>query len=160
MPKHHHHPHHYYSGDEKKRDGYAFHAGEPGPGPNRHNLYRNTRAGKIAGVCAGLADYLGVHVKWTRLGFILGTIFFFPFAPMAYVALAFVLRPGEPISTRYQNPEEERFWRTYSVKPKATFSELKHRFRALDARVADMEKAVTTSEFSLRREFRDLERGH
>lgn len=159
MPDHHHH-HHYYHGENSKRDGYAFHAGEPGPGPNQHKLYRNRREGKLAGVCAGLADYFGTEVGYVRLAVILGAVFFSPFVPLAYLAMAIFLRPGDPIATRYESPEEERFWRTYSVKPKATFSELKHRFRALDARIGDMERVVTTSEFNLRREFRDLERGH
>jgi phage shock protein C len=58
-----------------------------------------------------------------------------------------------------RSPEEERFWRTFSVRPRTTFSELKHRFRALDARIAEMEHAVTSSEYGLRKQFRDLERG-
>lgn len=161
MPKKHHHHHHYYHQSEGARDRsrYAFHAGEPGPGPNRHRVYRNMRDGKIAGVCAGIADYFGWSVKWTRLAFIFALPFSFPLPLIAYVALAFFLQPGEPIAARYQDPEEEKFWRTYSVRPKATLSELKHRFRGLDARIGDMEHAVTSNEFGLRRQFRDLERG-
>jgi len=159
MPeRHHHHHHHHYHGG-RGRDGYAHHAGEPGPGPNRHRLNRNVRAGKIAGVCAGIADYFGWRACHVRVAFILLTVFFFPMPVFAYLALAIFLKPDAPIAARYMNPEEERFWRTYSVKPKATFSELKHRFRALDARVADMERAVTSNEFTLRRQFRDLEGG-
>lgn len=156
MPKDRHHHHHHYYGE---RDGYAHHAGEPGPGPNRHRLYRNVRRGKIAGVCAGLADYFGWNTKYVRLGMIIMTPFSFPLPIVLYAIAAFVLKPGENLSTLYASSEEERFWRTYSVKPKVTFSELKHRFRALDARIGDMEQAVTSSEFGLRKEFRDLERG-
>ena len=158
MPRHHHHHHHHYYGDGGRgREGYAFHAGEPGPGPNRHRIYRNTRTGRIAGVCAGLADYFGWRVGHVRAGLILLTVFFFPMPIFAYIAAAILIKPDAPIAARYVNAEEERFWRTYSVKPRATLSELKHRFRALDARLADMEKAVTSNEYSLRREFRDLE---
>jgi phage shock protein C len=64
---------------------------------------------------------------------------------------------GEP--PVYESTEEERFWRTFSVRPRVTFSELKHRFRALDTRIAQMEYAVTSSEYGLRKQFRDLERG-
>jgi phage shock protein C len=161
MPKHHHHHHHYYGEGPRNRDGYAYHAGEPGPGPNRHKLYRNTRKAKVAGVCAGIADYFGIKVKFVRLAFILGSVIppLFPAGIIAYGVLAFVLKPGEPMATRYADPEEEQFWRAYSVRPKATMSELKHRFRAIDARIAQMEHAVTSNEFGLRREFRDLERG-
>lgn len=155
MPDRHYHHHHYY-GD---RDGYAYHAGQPGPGPNLHRLRRNMRRGKIAGVCRGLADYFGWNVKWLRLAWILATVFFFPMPLIVYAVLAVVMKPDRTGGPVYQSSEEERFWRTFSVKPKATFSELKHRFRALDARIAEMEFAVTSSEYGLRKQFRDLERG-
>lgn len=157
MPdRHYHHHHHHYDDD---RSGYAYRAGEPGPGPNLHRLRRNTRRGKIAGVCAGLADYFDWRVKWIRLAFILGTVFFFPMPIIIYGALAVVLKPNRFGSPAYQSSEEERFWRNFSVRPRETFSELKHRFRALDARVEQMEYAVTSSEYGLRKQFRDLERG-
>lgn len=143
----------------RNRSGYTHHVGEPGPGPNRHRLYRNTRDGKIAGVCAGAADYFGWSRKYTRLAAILLTIFSFPIPIFLYAAAAVFLPGGEPIAARYQDPSEERFWRTYSTKPKMTYSELRHRFRALDARIADMERAVTSSDYALRKEFRDLESG-
>ncbi len=168
MPDHHHH-HHWgsdadprrdhgrYHGDEG-RDRYAYHAGEPGPGPNRHKLYRNMRAGKIAGVCAGIADYFGFKVGHVRIATVLATIFMVPPAVIvAYLAGAFFLPIGDPISARYNTKDEERFWRSYSARPRATISEMKHRFRALEARVADMERTVTSEEYSLRKEFRDLE---
>lgn len=148
-----------YFDDWRGHQRYAHHVGDPGPGPNRHRIYRNTRGGKIAGVCAGLADYFGWRVKMLRLGLILLTIFFFPVPIFIYAAAAFFMPPGEPIASRYRDPEEERFWRNYSVKPKMTYSELRHRFRALDARIADMERAVTSSDYALRKEFRDLESG-
>ena len=161
MPKktHHHHHHYYHHGDAPGKDGYAYRAGAGGPGPNRYHLHRNMRRGKIAGVCAGIADYLNVKVKWVRLGAILSTIFFFPAPIIIYLIAAFILKPGEPFDMAYADPEEDKFWRSYSARPKATMSELKHRSRAIDARIAQMEHAVTSNEFGLRREFRDLERG-
>lgn len=153
--RHIHHHHHYH----RDRDGYAFHAGEPGPGPNRHRLRRDTRRGKIAGVSAGFADYFGWHVGWLRFGWVITTIFFFPLPIIIYVILAIAMKSDRGETPAYQSREEERFWRTFSVKPKATFAELKHRFRALESRIGDMEHAVTSSEYGLRKQFRDLERG-
>jgi phage shock protein C len=143
----------------RRRDGYAYHAGEAGPGPNRHRLYRNTRHGKIAGVCAGLADYFGWRTKWIRIGAILLTVFFFPAPIIAYGVAALVMKRPQDGHPVYQSPDEERFWRTYSVKPKVTYSELRHRFRALETRIEQMEYAVTSNEYGLRKQFRDLERG-
>lgn len=148
-----------YFDDWRGHRRYAHHVGDPGPGPNRHRIYRNIRGGKIAGVCAGLADYFGWRVKMVRVALIVLTVFFFPIPVFIYAAAAFFMPPGEPIAMRYEHPEEERFWRNYSMKPKMTYSDLRHRFRALDARVADMERAVTSSDYDLRKKFRDLESG-
>jgi phage shock protein C len=159
MRERHHHHHHYHWRDDDRRARYAWSAGEPGPGPNHHRLRRNMARGKIAGVCAGLSDYFGVNVKLVRVAFILGAIFAFPLPIIAYGVAAIVMKPRGDMAPLYDSPEDERFWRSFSVRPKATYGELKHRFRALDARIAEMEHAVTSNEYALRREFKDLERG-
>lgn len=154
MPDYHHHHHHHW----RDRDSYAHRAGAPGPGPNPHRLYRDLKNKQIAGVCSGLASYYGWSVEWLRIGWIVATIFMFPFPAIAYFIAAVVIKAPPAYGTA-PSPEEERFWRTFSTRPKATFSELKHRFRALDARIADLETAVTSDEYGLRKAFRDLERG-
>ena len=158
MPDYHHHHHHHHW---REKDSYAYRAGQPGPGPNFHRLRRNTRRGKIAGVCAGFAEYFGWNLKWVRVLMILATIFFCPMPAIIYLIAAVFMKPDTdlPPQTEFRDPETERFWRTFSTRPKATFSELKHRFRALDMRIADLEHAVTSSEYGLRKAFHDLERG-
>lgn len=147
--------------DDDARDRYAWSAGAPGPGPNRHRLRRDMARGKIAGVCAGLSDHFDINVKWMRLGWILCAIFFFPAPIILYGVAAILMKPGrlDEASSFYESEDDARFWRTFNVRPKATYAELKHRFRALDARIAEMEHAVTSDEYALRRQFRDLERG-
>ena len=154
--RHHHHHHHHWS--ERDRSGYAYHAGEPGPGPNFHRLRRNVRDKVIAGVCAGVADYFGWDRNVVRIASVLAAVFFPPVPLFLYLLAAVIMKPAMDVAPTQRSPEEERFWRTFSVKPKATFQELKHRFRALDARVGDMERAVTSNEYGLRKAFRDLER--
>jgi len=161
MPEHHHH-HHHHHWRERERDRYAYNAGRPGPGPNFHRLRRDTRRGKIAGVCAGLSNYFGWRLKFVRFGFIALSVIppFFPLGFIIYGILAVVLKPeDESALAPVRSREEEEFWRKFSMEPKATFSELKHRFRALDARIANMEHAVTSDEYGLRKAFRDLEQG-
>ncbi len=158
MPERHHHHHHHHYG-ARGRGGYAHHAGEPGPGPNRHRLYKDPDRKVITGVCAGIANYYGWRdPNGLRIGWAFASFFFFPLPVIAYFVLAFVLKPGPSIPV-YESKEEENFWRTFTTRPRATFSELKHRFRALDARLADIERTVTSDEYGLRKEFRDLERG-
>lgn len=155
MPDHHYHHHHHHYRDKSR---YAYRAGEPGPGPNIHRLRRIPSRGKIAGVCVGLAEYFGWNVKMTRVAAILLTVFFFPLPIFVYIAAAIIMKTDlQPLNTT--DPESERFWRTFTTRPKVTFSELKHRFRALDARIADIESAVVSDEYGLRKAFRDLERG-
>jgi phage shock protein C len=106
-----------------------------------------------------IADYFGWNVKWLRIGWILATVFFFPIPAIIYLVLAVVMKRPDDGAPHYETEEEERFWRTFSVRPRTTFSELKHRFRALETRIEEMEYAVTSSEYGLRKQFRDLERG-
>jgi phage shock protein C len=62
----------------------------------RKKIYRNTRDGKICGVCAGIADYLEVSVFPVRLFFML-VAFLAGFPVLLYVGAAMVLdkKPAE-----------------------------------------------------------------
>lgn len=156
MPDYHHHHHHHHYDHERK--GYAHRAGAPGPGPNPHRLYKDKSNAVILGVCRGIANFYGWRPEFVRIAFV-GLFFLIgPLNIVAYLIAAAVMKndPGVP---QYQSPEEERFWRTFSTRPKATFSELKHRFRALETRIADLESAVVSDEYGLRKAFQDLERG-
>jgi phage shock protein C len=75
----------------------------------RHRLWRDTRRGMIAGVCAGIADYIGVEPIVVRLVAVLCLFFFFPPTIVTYAILAIVLRrkPPEP----YSSPDEKASWR-------------------------------------------------
>ncbi len=51
--------------------------------------FRLDRAdGKVFGVCAGLANYLGVNPLFVRLGFVAGTILGFGSFILVYLAIA------------------------------------------------------------------------
>jgi phage shock protein C len=61
-------------------------------------LYRSRRERKLAGVCAGLGEYLGVDPTIVRILYLLGTIItgFFP-GIFIYFALALIM-PVEPLN--------------------------------------------------------------
>lgn len=128
---------------------------ETGESPNPHRLYRNRERRVVAGVCAGFADYLGLKDWQTRAIAVLALIFFLPQTLLVYGILAVVLkpRPGQ----LYRSTEEERFWRSVSGKPDATFHGLRHRFRELEARLGRLERHVTSDEYELRRKFDAME---
>lgn len=122
----------------------------------RHRLWRNTDRGILAGVCAGIADYIGVEPIVIRLVAVLGLVFFFPPTIVVYVILALVLRPKPP--ALYQSPDEEAFWRGVGTAPADTLHSLKRKFADLEARLGHMESQVTSGDFDLHRRFRDLGR--
>jgi phage shock protein C len=120
----------------------------------RHRLWRDGDRGIIAGVCAGIADYIGVEPIVVRLVAVLGLVFFFPPTIVVYVILAVVLRPKPP--ALYASPDEEAFWRGVGTAPADTLQSLKRKFVDLEARLAEMEGQVTSGDFELHRKFRDL----
>ena len=122
----------------------------------RHRLWRDTDRGIIAGVCAGIAAYIGVEPIVVRLVTVLGLVFFFPPTIVAYVILALVLRPKPP--TLYASPDEEAFWRGVGTAPADTLHSLKRKFADLEARLGQMESQVASGDFDLHRRFRDLDR--
>jgi phage shock protein C len=122
---------------------------------NPYRLYRDTERGVLAGVCAGIADYIGVEPIVVRLATVLGLIFFFPVTVISYVILAFALRPKPP--TLYGSRDEEAFWRGVSTAPSDTLQSLKRKFRDLEDRLGQMEGQVTSGDFELHRKFRDLD---
>jgi phage shock protein C len=124
-----------------------------GPGPT--GLYRNTDDGKIAGVCAGLADYFGVSARGLRIALVLLAIFGF-FGPVlvGYIVLAVLLQPRP--SRLFRDAEDEAFWRSVARRPADTVNGLTRRFRELDDRMARMERRITSPDEALRARFREL----
>ena len=122
----------------------------------RHRLWRDTDRGILAGVCAGIAGYIGVEPIVIRLVAVLGLVFFFPPTIVAYVILALVLRPKPP--ALYASPDEEAFWRGVGTAPADTLHSLKRKFADLEARLGQMEGQVVSGDLELHRKFRDLGR--
>ena len=54
-------------------------------------LYLNKGSAKFLGVCAGIADFLGVDALWVRLAFVLGTLLGSGWPLLAYIAIAMVV---------------------------------------------------------------------
>ena len=124
--------------------------------PNPHRLYKNKQNAVISGVCAGLADYFNSDVVIVRVAAILLLIFATPVTLVGYIVAAVVM-PRRPEPMRPTSDEEDQFWRGVSRRPKVTFSNLKYRFRDMDERLADIERVVTSDEWKLRRQFREIE---
>ena len=120
----------------------------------RYRLYRDTEHGIIAGVCAGIADYVGAERIVIRLAFVLALVFFVVPAALAYILLAIALPKRPPALA--MSEEEAAFWRGAATAPDDTLAGLRRRFGDLEARLRAMEHQVTSGEHDLRRKFRDL----
>lgn len=122
------------------------------PSPTR--LYRNRRDGKVAGVCAGIADYFGISPLPIRVIAVIGLVMFFIPTLLAYLFAAWLLNPAP--EDLFESQDEERFWRNVRKEPKDTVFDLNAKFASTEKRLRAIEAQVTSKEFDLRRQFRDL----
>lgn len=127
--------------------------------PNPTRFYRSRREKVIGGVCGGLGERFGWDPVLVRIAAVIMFIMsgFFPIG-LIYI-MVMILTPYEPRGyARDRDPEEDAFWRGVSDRPRATFSQMKYTFMDLEDRLQRMERKVTSDEWRLRKEFRDLER--
>ena len=140
---------------------------------------RNKIDGVWGGVCAGIGDYTGLDPVIVRVGFVAS--FFLLLGPIIFL-IYFGLWMFVPVDNRAPYRREYREYReakrarkqeskhTRSYKKSAgsrryeepamrtsNFRDVKSKFRSLETRLADLERSVTSSEWQLRRNFRDLE---
>lgn len=127
--------------------------------PNPTRFYRSRRDKVIGGVCGGLADRFSWDPLLVRVAAILMFLMsgFFPLG-VIYI-MVMILTPYRPTGyARERAPDEDAFWRGVSDRPRATFSQMKYTFMDLEDRLQRMERKVTSEEWRLRKEFRDLDR--
>ena len=123
--------------------------------PNPKRFYRSREDKVIAGVCGGLAERFGWDVAIVRIAAIVLTLIGVP-TVIAYI-VALVVVPKEPLGRGSITPEEDAFWRGVSDRPNVTFGNLKYTFMDLEDRLQNLERNVTSDDWRLRKEFRDLE---
>ena len=124
--------------------------------PNPKRFYRSRNESLIGGVCGGLAERFGWDVALVRIVAII-LAFSTGIGIFAYL-VAMVIVPKAPIGRAAVSAEEEAFWRGVSDRPTATFGNLKYTFMDLEDRLQKLERNVTSEDWRLRKEFRDLER--
>ena len=130
---------------------------DPYGSPNPKKFYRSRNDRVLAGVCGGLAERFGWEPLLTRLAAV--AIFFFMAGPLiviAYIVTA-LITPKTPLGGRSLSPDEDAFWRGVSDRPGVTFANLKYTFMDMEDRLQTLERNVTSDEWRLRKQFRDLE---
>jgi len=119
-------------------------------------LYLDKQNAKISGVCAGIADYIGLDPILVRIATVL--LFLLGGGPLiliGYIILAFVLDAAP--RDLYRTEEEGEFWKNVRVKPHNTVRDIRHKFRDIERRMRAAEAHMTSSSYKLRKEFDDLE---
>ncbi|PLW66700.1 PspC domain-containing protein [Pseudohalioglobus lutimaris] len=141
-------------------------------------LYRNTRDGKIAGVCAGLADHWDIAHWVMRLVWIGGFLFTGTLALWVYLGAWILLAPrptrrvadgsyadDEPefedipvemeYDERYHDYRPRKVFR-YSESGSVRLERARERLDAALRRVENMESYVTSRRYNLNKEFSKL----
>lgn len=146
----------------------------------RGELYRNAEQGKIAGVCAGIADYFGWETWLVRILVVSGVLFGMPFLILGYVAGWFILdkTPEKNMQSHHESYESHyakgdhqgkqkvdvsnesikvkaRIWQAGEPAKQALY-DIRRKFRSLEGRVQAMEQYVTSAEFTVSREINKL----
>ena len=149
----------------------------------RGELYRNTRQGKIKGVCAGIADYFGWEAWLVRVLVVSGVLLGLEFFIVVYIAAIFIL-DKKPLETETHQSQyhrhsaqqtgekpkasafdddivnesikvKARIWQA-GEPPKKAFYDIKAKFTSLEKELRTMERYVTSPEFTISREINNL----
>jgi len=121
-------------------------------------MCRNKIDGVIGGVCAGFGDYFGIDHTVMRILFVLSVIFL-GFPLLAYFVLWIFIPSDKRAPYRREYREKKRAHRKNPEAPVRTtsFRDVKSKYRSLEERLQDLERSITSKEWKLRRDFRDLE---
>jgi phage shock protein C len=131
---------------------------------SKRELLRDPQRGKIAGVCAGLSDYFNMELWLVRIIFVSAVLLTGgPLFVVAYIAAWFILDKKDPTTTQSSrspntdDPLEVKFkvWQK-GEPPRRALQDLKERLARVDARLQDIERYVTSSEFTVNREINKL----
>jgi phage shock protein C len=134
----------------------------------KRELLRDDANGKIAGVCAGIADYFGWELWLVRI--ITVSAFFLGAGGLIlvlYIAAWVVLEKKSKAAfkathTANVSPVTEkavevktRLWQRGEA-PKQALQHLSNQYNGLELRLRDMERHVTSAKFQLNRELNSL----
>lgn len=133
---------------------------DPYSSRNPKRFFRSREDSVIAGVCGGIAERFGWEPILVRVLTVLLTMFMMgPVAIIAYIVI-WMITPRAPLGYGRFSAEEDAFWRGVSDRPRATFGTIKYTFMDLEERLKNIERTVTSEEWRLRQEFKDLEKGN
>ncbi|WP_162046601.1 envelope stress response membrane protein PspC [Vibrio taketomensis] len=124
-------------------------------------LYRDTVNGKLTGVCAGLANYIGAEVWLVRILVISAALLGGSFLVLLiYIALTLMLekQPAnyvEQLRAKQEHKLKDKPWQS-GQSPEQLLATLDNDFSVLETKLRRMEAYVTSDTFKVNREFNKL----
>lgn len=119
----------------------------------RTRFYRDKIDGKFLGVCAGIADYVGIDALWVRVGFLVSVVTM-GWPLFAYFLIA-MLSDAKPAGL-YADKQEQKFWQGVRQSPSRSAREVRSRLRDIDRRIARVEEHYVSSNRALSDEIESL----
>jgi len=143
----------------------------------RGELYRIPSQGRVAGVCAGIADYFGWETWLVRILVVSGVLLGMGWFIVIYVAGWFILdkKPATAQNTHTKSKGHQttvddnlendlanesikvkaRIWQA-GEPPKQAFHDISRKYSLLEQQLRHMERYVTSPEFTVSREINKL----
>jgi phage shock protein C len=130
---------------------------------SKTGLYRDKDRAMLGGVCAGLARYLGFNLRVTRILAFIAFLMAMPVAVVGYLAAVFLI-PSVSLGDRsvkkerhFRGRRKTRYEKATVKSPQPSYADIiDRRCRALDDRLARLEKHVTSRRFQLDQELSRL----
>lgn len=151
--------------------------GETNMASNRKGeLFRDPKNGKIAGVCAGIADYFGWETWLVRIFAVSAVLLGAGWIILIYIAGWFILdrKPAQGVmkqdgsqsnASDAEQPKDDildasikvktRIWQS-GEPPKQAFYDIRRKYRKLEGQLRTMEEYVTSPQFTVSREINKL----
>ncbi|MBV1879608.1 MAG: PspC domain-containing protein [Pseudomonadales bacterium] len=136
------------------------------------NFYRNRQDKKVLGICSGIAEYFGLAPWKIRLVAVF-TLFTIPSLVVPAYFIGYFFIDSKPyyreVADRYQRQSKTRSKNSSSTKQSDTDADAapevnntnalglaKHKFAAIEVRLRLMETHITSSQFALQNELRNI----
>lgn len=132
-------------------------------------FYRDADRAMLGGVCAGLAGYLDLNLKVTRILAFIAFLMAMPVAVIAYIAAVFLIpaASSREFSDATEKHHKKSCWRREKHRekqdredvamPKSSVAQdINKRCQSMDERLARLEKHVTSKRFQIDQELSRL----
>lgn len=128
---------------------------------NARSLYRDPVAGKLSGVCAGIANYVGAEVWLIRILVISAALLGGSFLVLlVYIALSFMLEKqpasySENLKSQQQHALKNKPWQQ-GQEPAQLLATLDKDLARMEKKLRNIEAYVTSDAFKVDRAFQQL----